>query len=52
MLELVIKKGEVLNEKHQNDMYKTIFNKQLKKCLSGVWFPDCWFTFLAFGAPS
>jgi hypothetical protein len=33
-------------------MYKTIFNKQLKKCLSGVWFPDCWFTFLAFGAPS
>ena len=39
------KKGEVLNEKHQNEMYKIIFNKQLKKCLSGVWFPDCWFTF-------
>ena len=46
------KKGELLNEKVQNEMYKTIFNEQLKRCLSGAWFPDCWFIFLAFGAAS
>ena len=33
-------------------MFELKFNQYMKKCREGIWFPDVWFAFLAFGAPA
>jgi hypothetical protein len=45
------KKGETFIDAN-NNLFKKLYNKHLTKVRSGVWFPDCWLTFLAWGAPS
>jgi hypothetical protein len=45
------KQGKVFNDEG-NKMFELKFNQHLKKIRDGIWFPDCWFSFLAFGAPA
>jgi hypothetical protein len=35
-----------------NKLFELKFNQHMKKCREGMWFPDAWFAFLAYGAPA